>query len=325
MLIDLITEKNNFIFLSYFDNASDDLKKHYYNVKADLTWKIERSLPEFYLLFNSIFPFKIQTIDFSFTCDSVLYYFFVSNDGVLWNELQWKTYNNLYYKLLDEYVLYFLTDPSKIDKEENRTFIEKTDFVSLSRTDIKIMFLGNKNFDQDFVFRRYIKYYDKDFKFFDILNEKNQMMDLYNQGISPPTIISSTEIFQVQRFGKYVFIDGNGNYLYSFQPCMLKILFQDLTASKISPFTLDQLVITADEEYSQNIPMLSIIKQNFFNQKYFEEMPFLPSQIQSFLEMLEFDYQNIKKLDVPNGSKIELELIQNGIGYGAINSTFIIG
>jgi hypothetical protein len=138
-----------------------------------------------------------------------------------------------------------------------------------------------QDFGKDQIFTRVLKYSITDnFKAFDILNEKLLIQSSKN---------TSTEVSVVLGNGMYVFTDVAGNFLYGDGLVMtqVRLYLESFTTNYSTPLRVSEFKIMSEEELSEDDTLLALTSDNYYSQKFFEEFPFLPITVNTFMGMLE--------------------------------------
>lgn len=327
MKIDFVKDKNNFIQVSYYDSINFEINNGVYTIKDFLKWVIRRPLEKASITFNSALPFFFEDI-FFVKKGNARYKIEYSIDGLTWNEFPIKEYKNNFYKYVNSYAIYFLTDPTKTDIEQNRTYVEKTDvntLYSVHETELRYVYLTDEqrnNIDQIFRFDIFIKFNDL-FKpeQYITLDERQAIKYVYNN----PALALTNECESIRNDGRYLFTasisDSQTMSLFTnFLIKYIKITFYDINVNSTSDFEFSDFSIFGEEEYNID-HKLKIANKNFFNHKYFENKTFIPSVCETYMQMLEDSEETGKYFD----SKFKLSIIEiiRGIGYDAIGETDI--
>lgn len=281
-LIDIVAKKNNLMTVSDFSTVSDGVASSSSLPKPGFFWTIGHDGGDEFLLFDGIVPFMLREIVLQVTAVSAEYRLEYSSDGLVWDEFPWKIFGGTYYKVTDRFAVYRLINEILPDTSANRNYLTKSGVVGA--TGCRILYLSSydaQSFNEDQVFTRMLKFYiSGNFTTFEILNEK-----LLIQGSGT----TETEISTVLQHGRYAFTDDSGNYFYpnGVVTTQLRLYLKSFTTNYNTPLSVSEFAVMSEETLSEDYTLFSLTSDNFYSQKFFEEFPFLPDMVNTFMMMLE--------------------------------------
>ena len=254
MIIDIIKHKINNISVDYYTTASDNVKGKIWAPKGNntLTWNIDVERPQVSITCSFPEPFKLRNVVFDAT--------HVKND---------ETY--YVYEYSYEGTIWTELPYKKVGSNYYR-------FLTFYNLDASGAPAGP-------VYRKYA-YSDsftnlKDMTKCHIVNEHQD-----------PYLVA-----EIVTKGSYVFKDKSENYIYNISPKILKITVKNLAMPPVTadplPFSLNSLAIYSEETIDDiKEPLLNLTGDKLFQPIYFEDYPFMPDQIKTWLTMLEFNEQH---------------------------------